>query len=119
MRQYIAQRLLISIPVFIGITIIMFFLINSAPGDPLAALINPEMARDEQLLQEMTNRLSTDLTVEIPEPSSHCLDAVRYSAQHTVALQISSNTPKPSPNESKRSKNTPAKATKWEEVFNE
>ena len=65
MQKYVVRRILISIPVFIGITIIMFFLINSAPGDPLAALINPEMARDEQMLQEMRRQLGLDKPIPV------------------------------------------------------
>ena len=45
MRTYITRRLLLMIPVLIGISMIIFLLINMAPGDPYSRLIetNPEM----------------------------------------------------------------------------
>ena len=42
MRQYILQRLLLAVPLLLGITVITYTIINVAPGDPITALINPE-----------------------------------------------------------------------------
>ena len=42
--RFLQRRLLISIPVLLGITIAMFIIINLAPGDPVSALLNPEQA---------------------------------------------------------------------------
>ncbi|HEV2529323.1 MAG TPA: ABC transporter permease [Thermomicrobiales bacterium] len=42
MGRYLLRRLLISIPVLIGITIAMYAIVNLAPGDPVTALLNPE-----------------------------------------------------------------------------
>ena len=42
MASFIARRLLISIPVFLGITIIVFTFVSLAPGDPADALVRPE-----------------------------------------------------------------------------
>ncbi len=44
MSQYLLRRLLISVPVLLGITIATFVIINVAPGDPVTAMINPETA---------------------------------------------------------------------------
>jgi len=44
MGQFLLRRLLISIPVLLGITIVTYAIINFAPGDPVTALINPEAA---------------------------------------------------------------------------
>jgi peptide/nickel transport system permease protein len=41
MGKYIIRRILISIPVLIGITIITFCLINLAPGDPVMGQMDP------------------------------------------------------------------------------
>jgi peptide/nickel transport system permease protein len=43
MTKYIIRRLLITIPIFFGVTIMVFALINIAPGDPLVALMNPDV----------------------------------------------------------------------------
>ncbi len=42
MGAYVVRRILIAIPAFIGITIVAFAILASAPGDPVAALIAPE-----------------------------------------------------------------------------
>lgn len=41
MFNYILRRLLISIPVLLGITIIVFGMLQIAPGDPVAGMIDP------------------------------------------------------------------------------
>ena len=42
MTQYIIRRVLISIPLLFALSIVSFILINSTPGDPITALIDPE-----------------------------------------------------------------------------
>ncbi len=42
MGQFLLRRILVSIPVLLGITIAMYVIINLAPGDPVTALMNPE-----------------------------------------------------------------------------
>jgi peptide/nickel transport system permease protein len=44
MGQYLLRRLMISIPVLLGITMATYGIINLAPGDPVAAMISPEAA---------------------------------------------------------------------------
>lgn len=48
MIRYIIRRLLISIPVFLGITVIAFAALAASPGDPIYAAVDPEA------LQRMT-----------------------------------------------------------------
>jgi len=42
MARYLLRRLVISIPVLIGITMATYLIANLAPGDPVTALLNPE-----------------------------------------------------------------------------
>ena len=42
MPRYIVQRLLVSIPVFFGVTVIVFGLYALAPGDPVVNIIGME-----------------------------------------------------------------------------
>lgn len=42
MGRYILRRILISIPVMLGITIVTYLIVNLAPGDPVSAMLNPE-----------------------------------------------------------------------------
>ena len=43
MGAYIVRRLLISIPVLLGITLIGFVALKLSPGDPLLTTVNPEV----------------------------------------------------------------------------
>lgn len=43
MRNYLIRRVLQLIPVFIVIVVAVFFLIHSAPGDPVTGMIDPKM----------------------------------------------------------------------------
>ena len=48
MTTFIIRRLLISIPVFIGITLLVFTFVALAPGDVADGLIRPELNADPQ-----------------------------------------------------------------------
>lgn len=43
MQKYILRRTLIAIPMIVGISLITFVMVNLAPGDPLTAMIPPDM----------------------------------------------------------------------------
>ena len=66
MTRYIVRRILISIPILIGISAVVFILINLAPGDPIDALVDPlEM---EVLSNEEVDRLREELGLNLPGP---------------------------------------------------
>ena len=46
MRKFILKRLLISIPVLLGVTAIIFFLLNVVPGDPVALMMKEHISVD-------------------------------------------------------------------------
>ncbi|MFT8872074.1 MAG: ABC transporter permease [Sporolactobacillus sp.] len=48
MLQYIIRRIMIAIPVLFGVTVLNFFIINLAPGNPVDMYVNPS-ATPEQL----------------------------------------------------------------------
>jgi peptide/nickel transport system permease protein len=64
---YILRRILISIPVLIGITILGFVALRTAPGDPLIASLNPEvisnLAAHPEILEAERHRLGFDQPV--------------------------------------------------------
>lgn len=43
MGKYLLRRLVISVPVLLGITLVVYIVISLAPGDPVDALVNPEV----------------------------------------------------------------------------
>src|ERR1041384_4740847 len=44
MGTYLLRRLAISVPILLGITLVVYVIISLAPGDPVDAMISPEMA---------------------------------------------------------------------------
>lgn len=61
MTKYIIRRLLISIPVLLGITVIVFLLIHFAPGDPVMGMIDPTQGGfSAELIERERARLGLD-----------------------------------------------------------
>ena len=64
MGAYILRRILISIPVLLGITIIGFVALKLSPGDPLLTSVNPEVLANlmshPELLEAERHRLGFD-----------------------------------------------------------
>ena len=69
MASYLIRRILIAIPVLIGITIICFAALSLAPGDPLTARLDPtilaQLQRDPALLQARRHELGLDQPVPV------------------------------------------------------
>ena len=67
MGTYILRRILIAIPVLLGITILAFGALSLAPGDPLTARIDPEnLARmTEEDLARARHALGLDQPVPV------------------------------------------------------
>ena len=57
MTRYIVQRLVMTLPMLLAISIITFTFINLAPGDPIMALVSPEDRLRESDLQRMRENL--------------------------------------------------------------
>ena len=60
MTTFIIRRILISIPVFIGITLLVFTFIAIAPGNVADGLIRPELNADPQARDKMIRRYGLD-----------------------------------------------------------
>jgi peptide/nickel transport system permease protein len=64
---YIVRRLLISIPVLLGITLIGFVALKLSPGDPLLVSVNPEvlaqLTENPEILEAERRRLGFDQPV--------------------------------------------------------
>ncbi len=57
MTEYFIRRLLINVPVLLGITIIVFALFAFIPGDPAAYFINPELGGNPEQLARVRQQL--------------------------------------------------------------
>ncbi|MGB7338298.1 MAG: ABC transporter permease [Phototrophicaceae bacterium] len=65
MTQYILRRLAQGIPTFFGITLLAFFLMLIAPGDPISIItFNPSSA-DTQTVDRMRRQLGLDKPVQL------------------------------------------------------
>ncbi len=55
MRQYLIRRILQTIPIMLGVSVVIFFIVHSAPGDPYAYLFGPrtDLKVKEKLKEEM------------------------------------------------------------------
>lgn len=55
MTRYILRRVLISVPVLLGISLVVFLLVNLQPGDPYVSMIDPQAPPEvkEELLRRV------------------------------------------------------------------
>lgn len=76
MGAYLARRIVISIPVLLGITLVAFTVLSLAPGDPIRALIDPEtlLRMTPQQLEE--RRQALGLSGPLYERYAHWLAGV-------------------------------------------
>jgi peptide/nickel transport system permease protein len=58
-RAYIARRVLLLLPLLVGLTLVVFTMIHLAPGDPAAAFVS-EQALDPQMLAQIHKNLGLD-----------------------------------------------------------
>ena len=65
MTTYIIRRLLIAIPIFFGITILVFLLLVAAPGDPVSAFIRPELKGNEEMRRIIIARYGLDQPIPV------------------------------------------------------
>jgi peptide/nickel transport system permease protein len=78
MGAYFARRLLIAIPVLIGITLAAFFALSAAPGDPVLARLDPEVRA--RLTPADIEERRRDLGLDQPIP-------IRYARWLTDVVQ--------------------------------
>jgi peptide/nickel transport system permease protein len=71
MGRYLLRRLVVSIPVLFGITILTYLMIDIAPGDPLAGMIDPQM--QAQLGPEWFQQQRKALGLDRPLPVRYAL----------------------------------------------
>ncbi|MEZ4713379.1 MAG: ABC transporter permease [Caldilineaceae bacterium] len=72
MQTYLTQRLLLSIPVIIGVTVIVFAILHLTPGDPVRIMAGPRAT--EERVQEIRGQLG--LNRSIPEQYARWLGNV-------------------------------------------
>src|SRR5262245_60942582 len=66
MGQYLRRRLLLLIPVFFGITLLNFILINLMPGDAIDAMISPRQMQSMSPAELQARRVALGLDQPLP-----------------------------------------------------
>ncbi len=57
---YMARRILMLIPLLLGLSLIMFTLIQAAPGDPVLAMMGEQAASNPQYVEQARKNLGLD-----------------------------------------------------------
>jgi peptide/nickel transport system permease protein len=65
MTQYIVRRMIIMVPLLLGLSVFVFVLIRLAPGDPALFYLPPEMAADPAIRLRVEARLGLDQPMHI------------------------------------------------------
>ena len=74
MTTYILRRVLINVPVLLGVTILVFTFLLLAPGDPVSAYIKPELGdnigadKDQRIQRHRAERRIGDHLAVIVQP---------------------------------------------------
>ena len=71
MFAYFLRRLIITMPILIGVTMINFAIMNLAPGDPVTAMLDPEQMA--LLGPEWVERQKVELGLDKPAPVRYVL----------------------------------------------
>ncbi len=58
MKRFILKRLLIAVPVLIGITFVIFILLNVVPGDPVALMMGERMS--PEIIERVRHQMHLD-----------------------------------------------------------
>ncbi|GER75090.1 ABC transporter permease [Weizmannia acidilactici] len=64
MFQYIIRRILIAIPILFGVTVLNFFIINLAPGNPVDMYVNPSATPEQLAMQKHALGLDRPIWVQ-------------------------------------------------------
>jgi peptide/nickel transport system permease protein len=60
MGQYILRRILMLIPLLLGLSLVMFLLLRLAPGDPASAMMSPQAANNPDFVEQTRRNLGLD-----------------------------------------------------------
>lgn len=60
MGAYMARRVLMLIPMLLGLSLVMFLLLRLAPGDPATAMMSPQAANNPDFVEQTRRNLGLD-----------------------------------------------------------
>jgi peptide/nickel transport system permease protein len=86
MLKYVVRRLLLLVPILLGVSILIFFWIRALPGDPASALLG------ERATPELVKRYKERYGLERPLPVQYW-DYLKVTAQGELGTSIASRRP--------------------------
>ncbi|MGN8817695.1 ABC transporter permease [Oribacterium sp. HCP28S3_H8] len=94
MAKYIVKRLITAIPIFFGITIIIYTMLNLAPGSALDMLASSEMSVSSEAYQQLKAQLGLDQPLWVRyllwlKDLVHFNFGTSYRTSQSVALMVS------------------------------
>ena len=66
MLIYIAKRIVYTLPIMLGVTLVCFALVHLAPGDPLVSVLPPDASRGHEAADDGAVRLRSALLRAVP-----------------------------------------------------
>jgi peptide/nickel transport system permease protein len=88
--QYILRRLVMVLPMLLGITVITYVIVSLAPGDPITALIDPEEMNIRS--EEEIDAIRDDLGLNDPSPVRYVL-WLKEAAQGNLGFSFQNKRP--------------------------
>ena len=65
MRAYVLRRILMLIPLLLGLSLVMFTLVHISPGDPAAAMMSPQAGNNPTFVEQTRASLGLDKPVPV------------------------------------------------------
>ncbi len=65
MRAYLARRVLMLVPLLLGLSLVMFTLVHISPGDPAAAMMSPQAGNNPNFVEQTRKNLGLDRPVYV------------------------------------------------------
>jgi peptide/nickel transport system permease protein len=78
-RRYLARRLLLLVPVLVGVSIVIFGVLHLSPGDPAEIMLGSQATKEDLV------RLRESLGLNEPLPISTCTGWATSSGAISVA----------------------------------
>jgi peptide/nickel transport system permease protein len=92
MGAYFIRRILIAIPVLLGLTVLSFFIISLTPGDPLLSRMDPEVLAQVMADPERLAQMRAEFGLDQPVPIQY-LNWLSHVLQGDLGYAITSRRP--------------------------
>ena len=91
MIEYIIRRLLLMIPTFFGITLIVFFIINLAPGSPVKQKLQQMKAMNAELdmYKQQVDEFRYEISNVVSEHSGVKQEYIKRKQEHRLEEEAS------------------------------